>query len=66
MVTRRFEFYERSYGPISSYVKRRVRHDDGSDADVVAEIFIVAWRRLHDVPTHHKNCLGSTVSRETS
>jgi len=44
--------YERSYGPISSYVKRRVRHDDGSDADVVAEIFIVAWRRLHDVPTH--------------
>ena len=42
--------YEQSYGPISSYVKRRVRRDDGSDDDIVAETFMVAWRRLSDVP----------------
>lgn len=42
--------YERNYAPITAYVRRRVRRADGSDADIVAEVFVVAWRRLLDVP----------------
>jgi RNA polymerase sigma-70 factor (ECF subfamily) len=46
--------YERNYGPIASYVRRRVRRDDGADADIVAEVFVVAWRRFLDVPEQAK------------
>ena len=42
--------YERNYAPISAYVRRRVRRADGSDADIVAEVFVVAWRRFLEVP----------------
>jgi len=42
--------YERNYAPITAYVRRRVRRADGSDADIVAEVFVVAWRRFLDVP----------------
>ena len=42
--------YERNYAPITSYVRRRVRGADGSDSDIVAEVFVVAWRRFLDVP----------------
>jgi RNA polymerase sigma-70 factor (ECF subfamily) len=42
--------YERNYAPITAYVRRRVRGADGSDADIVAEVFVVAWRRFLDVP----------------
>jgi RNA polymerase sigma-70 factor (ECF subfamily) len=42
--------YERNYAPITAYVRRRVRRLDGSDADIVAEVFVVAWRRFLDVP----------------
>jgi RNA polymerase sigma-70 factor (ECF subfamily) len=42
--------YERNYAPINAYVRRRVRRPDGSDADIVAEVFVVAWRRFLDVP----------------
>ncbi|WP_433350664.1 RNA polymerase sigma factor [Micromonospora sp. CA-111912] len=42
------ELYARHHGDVRRYVARRVV---GSDVgDVVAEIFLVAWRRLCDVP----------------
>lgn len=46
--------YERNYVPIIAYVRRRVRRGDGSDADIVAEIFVVAWRRFLEVPEQTK------------
>ncbi|MFI9644546.1 RNA polymerase sigma factor [Micromonospora sp. NPDC051925] len=43
------ELYERHHGDVWRYVARRVV---GSDVgDVVAEVFLVAWRRLGDVPS---------------
>jgi RNA polymerase sigma factor (sigma-70 family) len=44
--------YERNHAPIAAYVRRRVRGADGSYADVVAEVFVVAWRRFLDIPEH--------------
>lgn len=42
------ELYERHHGDVWRYVSRRVV---GSDVgDVVAEVFLVAWRRLPDIP----------------
>jgi RNA polymerase sigma factor (sigma-70 family) len=46
--------YERNYAPISAYVRRRVRQADGSDADIVAEVFVVAWRRFLEMPEQTK------------
>ncbi len=46
--------YERNYAPITAYVRRRVRRADGSDADIVAEVFVVAWRRFLEVPEQTK------------
>ncbi|RSN68485.1 MULTISPECIES: RNA polymerase sigma factor [Actinomadura] len=46
----RFEaVYTALYEPILGYVLRRCTSPDDA-ADVVAEIFTVAWRRLDDVP----------------
>ncbi|WP_232234153.1 RNA polymerase sigma factor [Micromonospora chokoriensis] len=43
------ELYRRHHGDVWRYVARRVI---GSDVgDVVAEVFLVAWRRLADVPS---------------
>lgn len=43
------ELYERHHGDVWRYVARRIV---GSDVgDVVAEVFLVAWRRLGDVPS---------------
>ena len=41
------ELYERHHGDVWRYVARRVESDVG---DVVAEVFLVAWRRLREVP----------------
>jgi RNA polymerase sigma factor (sigma-70 family) len=47
---RRFEtIYAANCGPILGYVLRRTRNGDDA-ADVVAETFLTAWRRLDDVP----------------
>src|SRR5665213_3681854 len=46
--------YERNYSPITAYVRRRVRRADCSDADIVAEVFVVAWRRFLEVPEQTK------------
>jgi RNA polymerase sigma factor (sigma-70 family) len=47
---RRFEeVYVAHRGPILGYVLRRTENPDDA-ADVIAETFLTAWRRLEDVP----------------
>ncbi len=47
---RRFEaVYAANFGPMLGYVLRRTGSGDDA-ADVVAETFLTAWRRLDDVP----------------
>ncbi|WHP17872.1 RNA polymerase sigma factor [Cellulomonas sp. ES6] len=41
--------FERTHRPLLAYALRRVS-DPADAADVVAETFLVAWRRLDDVP----------------
>ena len=41
--------YEENYHRVLGYALRRAERDDA--ADVVAETFLVAWRRLEDVPS---------------
>lgn len=40
--------YDDNYGPLMGYALRRTPADDASD--VVAETFLIAWRRLSEVP----------------
>ena len=42
------ELYERAYLPVLKYARRRAEADVAGD--VVSEVFVVAWRRLSDVP----------------
>ncbi len=42
--------YQRHYALIHAYVARRLWHRDLAD-DVTAEVFMVAWRRLDDIPS---------------
>ena len=47
---RRFEeIYASCHGPVLAYVLRRTGNGDDA-ADVLAETFLTAWRRLDDVP----------------
>jgi RNA polymerase sigma-70 factor, ECF subfamily len=47
---RRFEqMYSANHGPVLGYVVRRTDSPDDA-ADVIAETFLTAWRRLDDVP----------------
>jgi RNA polymerase sigma factor (sigma-70 family) len=47
---RRFEqVYADNRGPVLGYVLRRTRSPDDA-ADVLAETFLTAWRRLDDIP----------------
>jgi len=43
------DLFERTHAPLTAYAVRRVV-DPADAADVVAETFLVAWRRLDDVP----------------
>src|SRR6202035_3680251 len=48
---RRFEaVYAAHHGPILGYVLRRTSNPDDA-ADVIAETFLTAWRRLEDMPS---------------
>lgn len=48
--TRRFEaIFDANFRPLLGYAMRRVA-DPTSAADVVADTFLVAWRRIEDVP----------------
>ena len=42
--------WDRNFGPVSSYVGRRVYPHGDRANDLVAEVFIVAWRRFDVVP----------------
>ncbi len=44
------DLFEATYQPLLGYAVRRVA-DPQDAADVVAEAYLVAWRRLDDVPT---------------
>ena len=46
--TRFGELYSRHYGRVLSYCARRVGPDQGRDA--AADTFLVAWRRLTEIP----------------
>lgn len=41
--------YLEHFEPLLAYALRRVAHPEDA-ADVVAETFLVAWRRRHDIP----------------
>ena len=41
-------FYERHLPSIAGYVQRRVASDDSED--IVAQVFLVAWRRFEEIP----------------
>ncbi|WP_327085462.1 sigma-70 family RNA polymerase sigma factor [Nonomuraea sp. NBC_01738] len=43
------EIYEHAYRPVLAYALRRCRDPDDA-ADVVAETFTIAWRRMEEVP----------------
>ncbi|MGH3177894.1 MAG: RNA polymerase sigma factor [Streptosporangiaceae bacterium] len=62
---RRFRrLYEANFRPVQAYaVNRLARSDDV--ADVVAEVFMIAWRRLADVPPppHDRFWLYGTARR---
>lgn len=47
--TRFREVYDRDFAPVSAYVLRRASPREDA-ADVIAEVFLVAWRRLDEVP----------------
>ena len=46
--TRFAELYARYYRPVHAYCRRRVA--SAAVEDAVAEVFLTAWRRLHEVP----------------
>src|ERR1700728_2745650 len=46
--------YERNNAPLPACERRGVCGADGSDADIVAEVFVVAWRRFLEVPEQTK------------
>jgi RNA polymerase sigma-70 factor, ECF subfamily len=41
--------YQTYFSPIAAYTRRRLDRPDADDA--VADIFLVAWRRLEDIPS---------------
>ena len=42
-------------GAVRAFVRRRIGDDDADD--VVAEVFVVAWRRLEDMPADPRTWL---------
>jgi RNA polymerase sigma-70 factor, ECF subfamily len=58
----RFEqVFDEHFRAVSAYALRRATHADAEEA--VAETFLVAWRRLHEVPRDAKPWLLSVARR---
>jgi RNA polymerase sigma factor (sigma-70 family) len=55
------ELYERHYAAVERYVRRRA--DDAAVRDVVAETFLVAWRRFAELPAEPLPWLYGTARR---
>jgi len=55
------QLYEAHYEAVERYVRRRV--DDEAVRDVVAEVFLTAWRRLNDLPTEPLPWLYGTARK---
>jgi RNA polymerase sigma-70 factor (ECF subfamily) len=53
--------YRLHYDAVERYVRRRIHH--GAVRDVVAEVFLTAWRRLPDVPADPLPWLYGTARR---
>ncbi|MGX6600933.1 sigma factor [Micromonosporaceae bacterium Da 78-11] len=53
--------YEQHYDAVERYVRRRA--DDAAVRDVVAEVFVVAWRRLAELPGEPLPWLYGTARR---
>jgi RNA polymerase sigma-70 factor (ECF subfamily) len=62
----RFEaLYRECCGPVSGYVLRRTENPEDA-ADVIAETFLIAWRRLDDVPASEQRLWLYGVARRVS
>jgi RNA polymerase sigma-70 factor (ECF subfamily) len=55
------QMYETHYDAVERYVRRRV--DDYAVRDVVAEVFLTAWRRLTELPAEPLPWLYGTARR---
>jgi RNA polymerase sigma-70 factor (ECF subfamily) len=55
------QLYEQHYDAVERYVRRRI--DDSGVRDVVAEVFLVAWRRFADLPAEPLPWLYGTARR---
>lgn len=59
---KRFELlFDQHYRAVSAYARRRVASGDADD--VVAETFLIAWRRLEEVPAETKPWLLGVARR---
>jgi RNA polymerase sigma-70 factor (ECF subfamily) len=43
--------YHRNFSAIAKYMRRRVLRGTQNELDLVSEVFMVAWRRLDDMPS---------------
>jgi RNA polymerase sigma-70 factor (ECF subfamily) len=55
------QLYEAHYDAVERYVRRRL--DDSAVRDVVAEVFLTAWRRLNELPAEPLPWLYGTARR---
>jgi hypothetical protein len=58
------ELYREHYNGLERYMRRRVNDDTASD--LVAEVFMVAWRRIHEVPRTARRHASTSPPRSTS
>jgi RNA polymerase sigma-70 factor (ECF subfamily) len=50
------DLYGECHGPVFGYVLRRTENPDDA-ADVIAETFLIAWRRLDEIPLREQRRL---------
>lgn len=54
--------YRKHYAAVLGFAYRRLR-DRGAAADVAAEVFLVAWRRMDDIPVRELGWLFGVAQR---